>query len=215
MKESDERTKYDLFQRLNTGGSSLSSQELRNCILISINHTMYEELRKLSHDENFISSVSLTDRAIIEQYDVELVLRFLVFRKLEGEILRNIGNLDAFLTEKMEEMAFSKDLDMNKEARYFEKTFALLADTTKNNSFRKYDPAKERFLGGFLVSAFEAVALGVGYNLDLIEKKQIDIEQKIRQLWQMQEFIGSAGSGINASRRIAKVVPLSRRLFRP
>jgi len=42
LKESDENAKYDLFQRLNTGGSELSPQEVRNCLLIMINKKMYE-----------------------------------------------------------------------------------------------------------------------------------------------------------------------------
>ena len=33
-KESDPNTKYELFQRLNTGGSKLSDQEVRNCLMI-------------------------------------------------------------------------------------------------------------------------------------------------------------------------------------
>lgn len=215
LKESDERSKYDLFQRLNTGGSSLSSQELRNCILVSINPNMYSWLRELSRDENFTSCVNLTDRAVEEQYDVELVLRFLVFRSLEGEILRNIGDLDDFLTKKMEDMALSKEFDREKESRCFKETFALLAATTKGNSFRRYEAAKNRFLGGFLVSAFEAVALGIGYNLDFITKQPINVEAKIKELWQMKEFTGSAGSGIRASTRIAKTVPLCRKVFKP
>jgi len=32
-KESDPNTKYELFQRLNTGGSLLSDQEVRNCLM--------------------------------------------------------------------------------------------------------------------------------------------------------------------------------------
>lgn len=36
FKESDEKTKYELFQRLNTGGSTLSDQEIRNCILVNV-----------------------------------------------------------------------------------------------------------------------------------------------------------------------------------
>ena len=99
LKESDERTKYDLFQRLNTGGSSLSGQELRNCILISINPAMYEWLRQLSYNENFTSCVSLTDRAIDEQYDAELVLRFLAFRNIDDEALRNIGDMAESCTQ--------------------------------------------------------------------------------------------------------------------
>lgn len=215
LKESDERTKYDLFQRLNTGGSSLSSQELRNCILISINPNMYEWIRLLSRDDNFVGCVSLTDRAIDEQYDVELALRFLVFRNIDDESLRNIGDIADFLTEKMENMAFSREFDMEKEDRYFKETFKLLASTTKSNSFRRYDVAKGKFLGGFLVSAFETVTLGVGYNLDLISKQPIDVEETVKKLWQMQEFTGNSGSGIRASTRLVKTVPLCRRLFRP
>ena len=36
-KESDPNTKYELFQRLNTGGTSLSDQEVRNCLIIMTN----------------------------------------------------------------------------------------------------------------------------------------------------------------------------------
>lgn len=33
MRESDNAAKYDLFERINTGGSKLSDQEVRNCLL--------------------------------------------------------------------------------------------------------------------------------------------------------------------------------------
>ena len=48
-KESDPNTKYDLFERLNTLGSHLSDQEMRNCLLVMINpefHTWLESLAK-------------------------------------------------------------------------------------------------------------------------------------------------------------------------
>ena len=214
LKESDERNKYDLFQRLNTGGSSLSSQELRNCILVSINHDMYNWLRELSRDENFINCVNLTDKAINEQYDVELVLRFLIFQKIDSSVLKNVGDLDEFLTKKLREIATSKEYDMEEASRGFKETFELLAKTTKGDSFRKYVPSKDRFIGGFLVSAFEAIALGVGYNIELVNEKQTNIMEIVKQLWQLQEFTESSGSGINASRRISRIIPLGRRLFK-
>lgn len=214
LEESDERAKYDLFQRLNTGGSSLSNQAVRNCILLSINPGMYEWLRQLSRDENFMNCICLTDRAIDEQYDVELALRFLVFRNLDEESLKNIGDITEFLTEKMENMAFSKDFAMEEEGRYFKETFKLLASTTESNSFRRYDVLKGRFLGGFLVSAFDAVALGIGHNIDLIHIEQINVEDKIKQLWQTRELTESVDSGIRASTRLENIVPLCRRLFK-
>jgi hypothetical protein len=175
---------------------------------------MYEWLRQLSRDENFMNCICLTDRAIDEQYDVELALRFLVFRNLDEESLKNIGDITEFLTEKMENMAFSKDFAMEEEGRYFKETFKLLASTTESNSFRRYDVLKGRFLGGFLVSAFDAVALGIGHNIDLIHIEQINVEDKIKQLWQTRELTESVDSGIRASTRLENIVPLCRRLFK-
>lgn len=61
-KESDEHTKYELFQRLNTFGSSLSDQEVRNCLLIMINKPLYEWLNNLAEDENFTNVFPLTNK---------------------------------------------------------------------------------------------------------------------------------------------------------
>lgn len=47
-KESDSTTKYELFQRLNTGGSLLSDQEVRNCLIIMTNKKLYTLLDELS-----------------------------------------------------------------------------------------------------------------------------------------------------------------------
>ena len=48
-KESDPfLAKYELFQRLNTGGSKLSDQEVRNCLMIMTNKDFYEFIINLS-----------------------------------------------------------------------------------------------------------------------------------------------------------------------
>lgn len=52
-KESDPTTKYELFQRLNTGGSLLSDQEVRNCLMIMTNKSFYEFVMRLDSEENF------------------------------------------------------------------------------------------------------------------------------------------------------------------
>lgn len=150
LKENDENIKYELFQRLNTGGSSLSDQELRNCILVSINRGMFDWLVSLSSDENFLNCVNLTDRAANTRYDMELALRFLIFRNLALSEIKNIDDLDEFLTDQMMQKAESKDFDQEKEAKYFRETFELLAKSMGANSFRKYDVGKIDLQGGSL-----------------------------------------------------------------
>ena len=53
QRESSESTKFELFQRLNTGGSSLSNQEirnaiLRNAILVMVNPEVYRWIHDLT-----------------------------------------------------------------------------------------------------------------------------------------------------------------------
>ena len=62
LRESSESSRYELFQRLNTGGSQLSDQELRNAILLMVKPDAYRWIERLAKDENFQSCISLTDR---------------------------------------------------------------------------------------------------------------------------------------------------------
>jgi hypothetical protein len=160
LRESDSNAKYELFQRLNTGGSTLSDQEVRNCILVMKDLSLFEHLRQLSTYEAFNECISLTDRAVEEQYNLELLMRFVIFRDLGESSIRGMSDLGKFLDEQTLEIT---DTKVTAEEEAFKSTFSILS-TIKENAFRKYDPVKDRFTGGFLVSAYEAVALGVGYN---------------------------------------------------
>jgi uncharacterized protein with ParB-like and HNH nuclease domain len=119
LRESDPRSKYELFQRLNTGGSVLSEQEVRNCILVMSNPDFYDWLRVLADDSNFREVTALTDRAISEQYDMEIALRYLVFRRLSEGDLQGIGDVGEFLTDKMTGLAEDKNYDRTKEGKLF------------------------------------------------------------------------------------------------
>ena len=65
-KESDTSAKYELFQRLNTGGSNLSDQEVRNCLMIMSNPSFYDFVEKLSLNENFIETTPISNRLVDE-----------------------------------------------------------------------------------------------------------------------------------------------------
>jgi hypothetical protein len=215
LRESDDASKYELFQRLNTGGSLLSEQEMRNSILVMSNKEMYRWMRNLSKDPNFVECVALTDRALDEQYDMELVLRFVVFRTLDVSELKKIGDLGDFLTERMIEIAQDKRFDFEEEEKAFAKTFRLLESSTGSDSFKKFDAEKAKFMGGFLVSGFEVVALGLGYNYKDATQLTPDIKSIIEEVWQKEQFTSKSGSGIRASSRVPNTIPLGRKIFKP
>ena len=213
LKESDEMAKYELFQRLNTGGSMLSDQEVRNSILVMMNLDLYKWMRDLSRDQNFITCSALSDRAIDEQYDMELVSRFVVFRTMTNAALRTIGDVGEFLTEKAKAIAQDKSFDYKKEEAAFRDTFAVLASTLADDAFRRYDKGKQRFVGGFSVSAFEAVAIGLGYNPKIATAKPSLVEKGVMSMWGDAEFVQNSGSGIRASSRVPRIVPYGARFL--
>lgn len=213
LKESDEMAKYELFQRLNTGGSMLSDQEVRNSILVMMNPGLYKWIRNLSRDKNFMTCVALSDRAVDEQYDMELVSRFVVFRKIPPTELKTVGDLGEFLTEKAKTLAQDKTFDYKGEEQAFRETFGLLGATLEDNSFRRYDKSKQRFVGAFSVSAFEALAIGMGYNPKTALRNPGTLEKNVKAMWADKEFVENSGSGIRASSRVPKIIPYGRATF--
>jgi hypothetical protein len=215
QKESPEIAKYELFQRLNTGGSLATPQEIRNCIMVMYNKDLYQWVKALGQLESFRECVALTDRALEEQYDLELVLRFVIFRTLKEEKIREVKDVGPYMTDRMVEIAQSKTFDYDLEEEAFKATFDFLNNSTKANSFRKYDPAKDKFIGGFLVSPYEAVALGIGYNYKAVQQSDLKVEELVKGIWTNDEFRTWSGSGITASRRLPRIIPLGRKIFKP
>lgn len=219
-RESDERAKFDLFQRLNTGGSQLSDQETRNSLLVMTNPNYANWLSQLSESVEFKECTSLSDKNLNERYEMELVLRFLLVKDLPTGQLRSIGDISDFLTEKSIDQATAYPSTASKDKADFDEVFSFLHEATIDDSFRRYSPAKGRFEGSFSVSSFEAITLGLHANLisyralDSSERKAV-LTEKIKQLWQEPGFRENSGQGIRANTRISKIVPFAREFFRP
>ncbi|WP_293144099.1 MULTISPECIES: DUF262 domain-containing protein [unclassified Microcoleus] len=214
-KESDKMIKYELFQRLNTGGSIATPQEVRNCILLMLNKDLYNLMRSLADRESFKSCIALSDRLYEEQYDMELVLRFILLFDQDDESLKKLGgDVSEFLTARMREMALKKDLDSSHIERAFDVTFNMLNEAMGDDSFKRYKSENDKFLGGFLLSAYEVVALGIGYNYqNPIPTDQIP--NRIKCIWSDPIYKQWSGAGVNAARRLPYLIPLGRKVFSP
>jgi hypothetical protein len=218
-KESSKSTKYELFQRLNTLGTQLSDQEIRNCLLVMENRDFYWWLKDLAETPSFSSCMPLSSRQMEQQYDLELALRFLVLKSTEIEGLKGIQDIGEFLTKRMLEFVGDKGFNKAKEKDSFVKTFDILNSALGDDCFRRFDAVTNRFLGGFLISAFEVIAVGVGTHYatwarsDLKERNE-ELAKRVRAVWGEAEFQKYSGSGVRASSRIPVLVPLGKTLFK-
>ena len=221
QRESSESTKFELFQRLNTGGSALSDQEIRNAILVMLNPEVYRWIYDLAQQDDFQMCVPTTERDKQTQYDLELVTRFVVFRTLSEDGLRSVRDIGEFLTDSIVGFAqseFCNDV-METETAAFRFTFGTLAGALGEDSFRKYDFSKQSYSGGFSLSGYEPIAMGLGYHFDAYTREPLptlpDIGEVSKELWKNQSFNTNSGSGVRASTRSRNNIPLGREMFAP
>lgn len=210
-KESDESSKYELFQRLNTGGSSLTDQEVRSCMMVMVNSELFQKIKDLASYESFLQCVKLSDRNIEEQYDIELVIRFICLRNLLLSDIGSISDLGDYLDNSIIEKMQNSDFDWETEFTQFKSTFDILYASTNDKSFWRYDQNQKKYTGGFLVSAFEIVALGIGKNPKKTDLS--NIETKLIQAWTEIDNSNISWKGYSASGRLAKTLKIGRKFF--
>ncbi|ARR01854.1 DUF262 domain protein [Campylobacter vicugnae] len=99
----NEDIKFNLFDRLNRGGTQLNHQEMRNALYQGASTKL---IKDLSCDENFKLATKLTEEAVKSMKDRYLILRFIVFylirqKKIETKIE---GSIDDILANAMKEI---------------------------------------------------------------------------------------------------------------
>jgi len=213
QKESDSSSKYELFQRLNTGGSSLTPQEVRNCLLIMSNEQYFEKLKELSDFEPFINSLNISDKNIDEQYDKELISRFLVLKDVEPSTMSSVTDLGSYLDDQIVVFFETKFGDWATIKDVFERTFKLIEETVGENAFKRYNLEKRVFYGGFIVSAFEMVALNIAKNIGKWETQKDQIESKIIECWQKISDDNITWKGYSAAGRLPKTISVGQEVF--
>jgi hypothetical protein len=162
-----------------------------------------------------VACVPLTDRAIEEAYDLELVVRFVVLVHAELEQLHTIGELGTFLTDQSLELAAKPQKVLDETAAAFASTFAFLASNLAGDSFKRYDAGRSKYSGAMLISIFEVVATGLGKRF-LKREDAPDVEEFLRVhkgIWASQDLTGKMGSGVRASTRIPNTVSFGTKWF--
>lgn len=217
-KQSDKNIKYELFQRINTLGSSLSDQEVRNCLLIMINKDFYKWLKSLSQHQSFLDSISIAERLFEEQYHMELALRFFIYKNISIDEIKGVYDLADFITKKMIEYADKEKstFDFELEEKIFKQTFDFIAEKIGEDAFKRYNVEKGIFQGKFLLSMFECIAVGVGKNILTLNTAipSDEVIKRIGSVWSDEDFQRRTGSGISVSSRLPVLIPMGEKLFK-
>jgi len=212
-RESDPTTKYDLFQRLNNYGSPLTAQEMRHALLVGVNPEFVEWLSTLTSRESFIDTVALPEKSMDEKYDEDLALRFLFLHDAADVSAVALRSFNQKLDDAAVVMAERFRPQSDREGEVFRETFDLIASQLGEEAFRKWSVAKNRFEGGFLNTAFEVIAMGVGYHIAAGSPVRSDLRVAAQELWTRPEMTTRFATGVNTERRLSQTLPLGRQLM--
>lgn len=210
---SDPDAKYELFQRLNTGGSELSDQEVRNCVLIMIKREFYLWLVALADLDDYQNAIGLSERKEQERYDLELVVRYIVMDSVatQGGI-RGLRDLGAFLTDQVVDLAKDDAYPRDEVGERFTRTLRVIREALSSEAFVPYKAERDVFGGAFSVAAFEAITFGVSQNLDAWEAlsaadRATVLRARVISMWSDQtHWRNQTGTGVRAENRLPFVL---------
>jgi len=220
-RESEADTKFELFQRLNTGGSKLSDQEVRNCMLLMINAEAFEWLQTTAKDINFRAATPLSSKQELECYAQELAFRLIVQRHYNEELRKNHSDVGPYLNAELGRI-FSREkpiIDYGKEKTIFEKTFELFNLALEDSSFKKFNHQKNRLEGAISIPVYEALATALSVYIENnpqydIEKTKEKIVNASKLLTQRKEFSDVIDKSVRPLDRMIAIISLGKELIK-
>lgn len=195
--------RYELFNRLNTGGSPLADQEIRNCIFRGISSDFNDFLKRGASQEALIHIVEPTERQKSHMYLEELVLRFATLFNTSESIKKD--NLSAHMTEYMQDVIKNNSFDYSVETLFY-RVINILGPLGKD-SFR-FDN------GIFSASLFDAITIGVASDIESYENEVSLLARKISEIKESEEFRKYTGSASNNKSRVTNRIRIAKQIFK-
>lgn len=195
--------RYEMFKRLNTGGSLLSPQELRNCsarLFGEIGIQFYETIQALSKDDAFARTTeSLSDTDMDKRGREELVLRFFAAKNGAKYYQGHVGD---WLDHYMEAVLLNDcPFNVEDEKKSFSRTFAVADQALGESAFCKYKD--DQPTGGLAPAYYEAITIAINNQIDFCEKFDPKLLAKaINNARQTQEFRDNVGAGANKKSKL-------------
>lgn len=183
---------YDIFERVNTGGTQLNRQEIRNCLFAGKSTKL---LKNLSDQKYFKQAID-NGFSPTRMKDRELILRYLAFKIFDYH-QKYQGNMSDFLEEAMKKINLMSDDEIDKLQKDFERVMKLTYDFFLEENFRL--PTKNSSRGKVNMIMFESISYFFSTHSDqfLSQHKEI-IQNNFLKLRENEEYVGSIKQVINS-----------------
>lgn len=219
-KSGNDRVKYEMFKRLNTGGALLSAQEIRNCSsrMIEGGAEFYTELQNLATHASFVLASQRIPSGDKEQKaDEELVLRFFAVTSSRSTFS---GNVREWLDGFMEKLLFDRELHQllfdgapqNIDSKLFKDFFDFIADKFQGDAFCRWKDGSA--IGRLAPAYFEAVCGGlVDIYQGLKSKDSHLLQAALQAAFEDDRFQDATGPGANNKTKMEARIAVLREHF--
>lgn len=204
--DADYDVRYELFERLNTGGSPLSDQEIRNAIYRAESEDFNNFLNENGEDKEFLNLINISEPQRDSLYADELVLRFCALNE-SNKITKNLKDfLNEYMKNKVKESienpSIIRDLEL-----IFKRTVYLLSKLEDPNLFW-------RKRGGFSATLYDGIMVGVSRNINLYEDDIELLRDKVAELKDHEEFsMEYSGSGAHNAKKVMGRINIATEVF--
>ena len=183
--QADEDARREMFDRLNSGGSKLTSMEVRRGV---VDGPFMKFITELAHHEKFIALVPLSERNAKRKEYEEIVLRYFAYLNNYQNFQKSV---EEFLTDYLKEQNKVFTEEAKEEMRIEFERMLMFVDEYFPNGFKRQNYNTVPRI------RFEAIAVGV--SLALRENPEL-VPADVTQWLESQEFIKHTRSDASNSR---------------
>ena len=195
--------RYELFSRLNTGGSELTDQEIRNCIFRSGLKKLYGFIDDATKDPRFITLTALTEKQKSELYDQELIVRYVCLAEKWKDVNASIQlYMTNCLREKLDR---GEDIDEKLIDRFYQ-VLELLHPLGKQ--IFRFEHST------FSSSLYDAIMVGLSEELDYYKEHKGKIQEVIDSLKDDEQFKKNSGVASSSKSRARKRIYRAVEIFK-
>lgn len=185
---------YDLFNRINTGGTVLNRQEIRNCLYIGTSTRLLKKLAELeifkAVTDNGISATRMKDR--------EAVLRFLAFAVQHYE--NYDGDMSGHLERAMKIINAFDEAKVQEVTQLFIRVMGMIFNAFGDTSFRI---PTQHTRGSINLAVLESVgSVFLTMNDDFYERNKSQLRKNYKQLISDSEYIDAVKYSTNSKQRV-------------
>ena len=196
---SKQKMKYEVFERLNTGGSELTEQEVRNCIFRAMNPYFVDWIEKLAQFAPFIDSLCLSEYQKNTMFDRGLILRYFAIKNSYTEFEHDV---EPFVTDYIRDiLEENREFNKDYEEPLFKQTFQCISSAIGEDAWRHFKDGRHK--GAFSVYLFETLTIGIAANIDYVRGLPGDMLcDKIIKFKQEPKFLDNTGPGANVKSKL-------------